>query len=86
MSNSRRYGQRLERFCETNPIYLVRKLGLNSHYPHGSRGCGQSRGWTTANDLTIRHTLEAAGVEFIDENGGGPGVQLRNCQKPRRPK
>jgi hypothetical protein len=21
--------------------------------------------------------LELAGVEFIDENGGGPGVQLR---------
>ena len=26
---------------------------------------------------TIRTTLEAAGVEFIDENGGGPGVRLR---------
>jgi transcriptional regulator with XRE-family HTH domain len=26
----------------------------------------------------IRRALEAAGVEFIDENGGGPGVRLRN--------
>ncbi|MFC0409505.1 helix-turn-helix domain-containing protein [Roseomonas elaeocarpi] len=25
----------------------------------------------------IRTTLEAAGVEFIAENGGGPGVRLR---------
>jgi len=25
----------------------------------------------------IRRVLEAAGVEFIDENGGGPGVRLR---------
>lgn len=25
----------------------------------------------------IRRTLEEAGVEFIDENGGGPGVRLR---------
>ena len=25
----------------------------------------------------IRRTLEAAGVEFIQENGGGPGVRLR---------
>ena len=25
----------------------------------------------------IRTALEAAGVEFIDENGGGPGVRLR---------
>ena len=32
---------------------------------------------TTANDLAIRRALELAGVEFIDENGGGPGVRLR---------
>jgi len=25
----------------------------------------------------IRSALESAGVEFIDENGGGPGVRLR---------
>ena len=25
----------------------------------------------------IRTALETAGVEFIDENGGGPGVRLR---------
>jgi hypothetical protein len=32
---------------------------------------------TTANDLAVRRALEAAGVEFIDDNGGGPGVRLR---------
>jgi len=32
---------------------------------------------TRANELAIRHALEAAGVEFIDENGGGAGVRLR---------
>ena len=32
----------------------------------------------------IRLALEAAGVEFIDENGGGPGVRLRRPQRPRR--
>jgi hypothetical protein len=32
---------------------------------------------TAPNDAAIRRTLEAAGVEFIDENGGGPGVRLR---------
>jgi transcriptional regulator with XRE-family HTH domain len=31
---------------------------------------------TTVNDLVLRRTLEAAGVEFIDEDGGGPGVRL----------
>jgi len=25
----------------------------------------------------LRKALEAAGVDFIDENGGGPGVRLR---------
>jgi hypothetical protein len=25
--------------------------------------------------------LEAAGVEFIDENGGGPGVRLQKLAK-----
>ena len=30
-----------------------------------------------ANDLAVRRALEAAGVEIIDENGGGPGVRLR---------
>ena len=32
---------------------------------------------TTPNDMAVRHALESAGVEFIDENGGGPGVRLR---------
>ena len=41
---------------------------------------------TTANDLAIRRALEVAGVEFIDENGGGPGVRLRKRhQKRARP-
>jgi hypothetical protein len=32
---------------------------------------------TPPNELAIRRALEAAGVEFIEENGGGPGVRLR---------
>lgn len=28
----------------------------------------------------IRAALEAAGVEFIAENGGGPGVRLRKAR------
>ena len=41
---------------------------------------------TAANELAIRRVLEAAGVEFIDENGGGPGVRLRKSgkEKPRK--
>ena len=35
---------------------------------------------------TIRRALLCAGVEFIDENGGGPGVRLRRRQRPKKPK
>ena len=38
---------------------------------------------TTANDLAVRRAFEAAGVAFIDENGGGPGVRLRNPQREK---
>ena len=31
----------------------------------------------------IRRALESAGVEFIDENGGGPGVRLRRRQQKK---
>jgi transcriptional regulator with XRE-family HTH domain len=31
----------------------------------------------------IRRALESAGVEFIDENGGGPGVRLRKRQQKK---
>ena len=38
---------------------------------------------TAPNELALRRALEAAGVEFIDENGGGPGVRLRKRQHKR---
>jgi hypothetical protein len=41
---------------------------------------------TAANDLAVRRALEVAGVEFLDENGGGPGVRLqkRSPEKSRK--
>ena len=36
---------------------------------------------TLPNEAALRRALEAAGVEFIDENGGGPGLRLR--KRPR---
>ena len=32
----------------------------------------------------LRRTLESAGVEFIDENGGGAGVRLKKRQQKRK--
>jgi hypothetical protein len=30
--------------------------------------------------------IEAGGIEFTNENGGGPGVRLRQSQRKRQPK
>ncbi len=35
---------------------------------------------TGPNNAAIRRALEGAGVVFIDQNGGGPGVRLRDPQ------
>lgn len=50
-------------------IVTIRQLEAASHEPR------------RATLAVVRRALEEAGVEFIDENGGGPGVRLR---KPRR--
>jgi len=31
----------------------------------------------------LRHALEVAGIEFIDENGGGLGVRLRKRRQKK---
>ena len=38
---------------------------------------------TVANGVAVRRALENAGIEFIDENGGGPGVRLRKRSRPK---
>ena len=38
---------------------------------------------TLANEAALRRALESAGIEFIDENGGGPGVRLKKAPKKR---
>jgi len=34
----------------------------------------------------IRNALQKAGIEFIEENGGGPGVRLRKHQRSKQSK
>ena len=34
----------------------------------------------------LQLALELGGIEFIDENGGGPGVRLRKRQRLKKPK
>ncbi len=39
-----------------------------------------------ANLAAIKRALEAAGIEFIAENGGGPGVRLARAKRKARSK
>jgi hypothetical protein len=48
-----------------------------------------AEGWLGGRKTTaqkIQAALEKAGIEFIDENGGGPGVRLRKRQRGKQPK
>jgi hypothetical protein len=36
--------------------------------------------------LSLPGGLESGGVEFIDENGGGPDVRLHKRQREKKPK
>jgi predicted transcriptional regulator len=48
-----------------------------------------AEGWLAGRETTgqkIRNALEKAGIDFIDENGGGAGVRLRKRQRIKKPK
>ena len=56
---------------------LAREAALGLATIRRAESAESETSMTTANDIAVRRALEAAGVEFIDENGGGPGVRLR---------
>ncbi len=56
---------------------LAREATLGLATIRRAEGAENETSMTLANDLAVRQALESAGVEFIDENGGGPGVRLR---------
>jgi hypothetical protein len=39
---------------------------------------------TLANEAAIRQALEVAGIDFIDEDGGGEGVRFRKPQRSKK--
>ena len=61
---------------------LAREAALGLATIKRAEGAESETSMTAANDLAVRRALEAAGVEFIDENGGGSGVRLR--KRPQR--
>jgi ribosome-binding protein aMBF1 (putative translation factor) len=60
---------------------LARESALGANTIRRAEVAADETSLTAANELAIRRTLEAAGVEFIDENGGGAGVRFRRPAK-----
>ena len=56
---------------------LAREAALGLATIRRAEGAENQTSMTVANDLAVRRAFEGAGVEFIDENGGGAGVRLR---------
>jgi DNA-binding XRE family transcriptional regulator len=67
-----------EQLAESADVSLptIKRLEANDGPLGGRSGTG----------VKIQSTLESAGVEFIDENGGGAGVRLRKPGKFRKGK
>jgi ribosome-binding protein aMBF1 (putative translation factor) len=62
---------------------LAREAALGANTIRRAEVAEEETSLTTANELAIRRALETAGVEFIDENGVGVGVRLREPGKER---
>jgi hypothetical protein len=55
---------------------LVRESGVSLATIHRAESLDGKTSMTFANASAIRRALESAGVELIEENGGGPGARL----------
>jgi hypothetical protein len=56
---------------------LVRQSGVSLATIHRAEVVDGKTAMTFANASAVRRALEAGGVEFIEENGGGPGARLK---------
>jgi ribosome-binding protein aMBF1 (putative translation factor) len=65
---------------------LARESALGVNTVRRAEVAGEETSLTAANELAVRRALEAAGVEFIEENGGGPGVRLKKRTRPKSTK
>jgi hypothetical protein len=58
---------------------LAEAAALGANTVRRAEAADDETSLTAANELAVRRALEAAGVEFIDENGSGAGVRLRKA-------
>ena len=56
---------------------LVRESGVSLATIHRAESVDGKTAMTLANASAIRRALENAGVELIEDNGGGPGARLK---------
>jgi hypothetical protein len=60
---------------------LAREAALGLATIRRAEGVERETSMTVANDLAVRRALESAGIEFIEENGGGLGVRLKKSHQ-----
>jgi hypothetical protein len=58
-------------------VELAEKAGVGLSTVQRAEGANGPVAMMRANMEAIRRALEGGGVEFIDPNGGGPGVRLK---------
>src|SRR5258706_11455513 len=63
---------------------LVRESGVSLATIHRAESTDGRTTMTLANASAIRRALENAGVELIEENGGGLGARLKRRPEPHR--
>ena len=56
---------------------LVRESGVSLATIHRAESVDGMSAMTLANASAIRRALENAGIELIEEDGGGPGARLK---------
>jgi transcriptional regulator with XRE-family HTH domain len=56
---------------------LVRESGVSHATIHRAETVNGKTAMTLANASAVRRALEVAGIELLDDNGGGPGARLK---------
>ena len=63
---------------------LARESGVSEPTIARLESSGGPLGGRQTTAMRLCHAIEAAGVEFLNENGGGPGVRLKKERVKRR--
>jgi hypothetical protein len=62
-------------------VDLVRESGVSLATIQRAEAVDGKTALTLANAFAVRRVFEAAGIEFVEENGGGPGARLKKPTK-----